>query len=501
MKFFLAYGLCLGLSACSSVSPIVITAPISRSTSSVTKLDSQQSPAAGSEPSFLSAFSHAGLGLFRGSDLLRLHLQVFGKWLEARPRVLFDDLRSHQPIFKMASIPMWRPGHPNTGTVVVSRADDVIEILSHPEAYTVEVYHEKMSRSLGEHMLGSDQTKLNSVEKPWMRKMMPREDGPRIVGLVDQFAKESIASEGKTITRPDGTRFTRLEVVSGLARRVPALLSGAYFGFPGPDLQTVFRWSRSTQYDYFHNLQDFPNVHHQARRSGSEMLAYAKALIENKLENRGSAESAAMPVTATVLDRLVASREVRTAELTDDRIGVNIIATLVAGIETTNASVVQALQELFARPEILAKAISAAEANDDVTLSKYVWEALRFRPINPVLVRYAPNDTVLAKGTDRETIIPKGTLVMASVMSAMFDESVVPNAQTFSIDRPDSTYFHFGYGHHQCLGEMVGKIEVPLIIKNLLLQKNLRLTETTANASLRSNNPFPEDFTVEFDQD
>jgi cytochrome P450 len=173
----------------------------------------------------------------------------------------------------------------------------------------------------------------------------------------------------------------------------------------------------------------------------------------------------------------------------------------VAGIETTNASVVQALQELFARPEILAKAISAAEANDDVTLSKYVWEALRFRPINPVLVRYAPNDTVLAKGTDRETIIPKGTLVMASVMSAMFDESVVPNAQTFSIDRPDSTYFHFGYGHHQCLGEMVGKIEVPLIIKNLLLQKNLRLTETTANASLRSNNPFPEDFTVEFDQD
>jgi cytochrome P450 len=39
---------------------------------------------------------------------------------------------------------------------------------------------------------------------------------------------------------------------------VPIRVCGAYFGFPGPNLETMLRWAKSTQSDMFKNLQNVP---------------------------------------------------------------------------------------------------------------------------------------------------------------------------------------------------------------------------------------------------
>jgi hypothetical protein len=62
----------------------------------------------------------------------------------------------------------------------------------------------------------------------------------------------------------------QIEVVSTLSRRVPIQLTGEYFGFPGPDLASMFRWARATQYDMFHNLDNDPKVHQDNIDAGQD---------------------------------------------------------------------------------------------------------------------------------------------------------------------------------------------------------------------------------------
>ena len=46
----------------------------------------------------------------------------------------------------------------------------------------------------------------------------------------------------------------RWNVVSQLTRKVPVQLCGEYFGFPGPDLATMMRWSRTVNLNFFFNV-------------------------------------------------------------------------------------------------------------------------------------------------------------------------------------------------------------------------------------------------------
>ena len=57
----------------------------------------------------------------------------------------------------------------------------------------------------------------------------------------------------------------------------------------------------------------------------------------------------------------------------------------------------------------------------------------------------------------------------------MFDGAVVTNPDEFSIERPKYNYMHFGYGSHTCLGEHLGGVIVPEVIKQILLRPGIKL--------------------------
>ncbi|MFX9093454.1 hypothetical protein ABTN25_20180, partial [Acinetobacter baumannii] len=54
-------------------------------------------------------------------------------------------------------------------------------------------------------------------------------------------------------------------------------------------------------------------------------------------------------------------------------------------------------------------------------LTHYIYEALRFRPMLPLLVRDCPRETIIANGTRRVRIVPAGARVLAAPLAAMFD--------------------------------------------------------------------------------
>ena len=122
----------------------------------------------------------------------------------------------------------------------------------------------------------------------------------------------------------------------------------------------------------------------------------------------------------------------------------------------------------------MASAGAAAKADDDDALSDLIFEALRFRPINPMVVRVVKEDYSLAAGEQRPTLIRKGTTVFALTWSAMFDPRVLDAPEEFRPDRPDYHYLHFATGRHACYGRYISRIQVPQILKPLLKLKGLR---------------------------
>ena len=444
----------------------------------------------------------------KGLKLLKPKLQVFGKWVRANPVSTFQDIRKYSPVLELEPLPIANKSYANKGTIVLSRYQDVVEALNMPKKLSVRNYQDKMERSVGAFMLAYDGSQYNIKEKPWMRKMMPESDLPQVRQIVRRLVTQAILDEQYIGEDLNGKTYGRLELVNQIARKVPIQLSGEYFGFPGPSQKKMYEWSRATQDDFFHNVKNDKDVRLAAVKAGHEMHEYLKELVDQKQKQivAGSQQD-------DVLSRLIRNdvkEFVAPASAEDDRVRTNIIGTLVGGVETTQAAIAQALEQLFLRPEIFEKARAAAQANDVELVAKYVWEALRFHPVNPFVVRYAEQEIRLKSGA----LIPQGYHVLIATQSAMFDdyEPGFENANEFKIDRDQSKFFHLGYGHHRCLGDNVASIEVPEVVMALLRLPNLRPASGHAGTidfrkRIKPNvlsadtvsSSFPESYSVEYD--
>lgn len=389
--------------------------------------------------------------------------------IRQKPDIFFKVLRNLKPILAL----------PKNGPVFITRFNDVQEALSRPGVFRV-TYAPMMDPSVGPFMLGRDNTTINQRDKGIMRSLIQREDLPHVREIVAELTDKAVNEH-----LADG----RIEVVSEISRKVPVQLTGAYFGFPGPDIATMKRWSYATQYDMFHNQDNDPEIHAANIAAGQEMKAYLLELIPRRRE-----ELAVNSDADDILSRLLKSTFVDAIHFDEARIVTNVMGTLVGGVETTSQAIVQILDQFFKRPAILADVTAAAHADDDDLMFKYCWEALRFNPINPFVVRYCAEDYTIASGTWRGTCIKAGRVVLVCTRSAMRDGRELDLPDAFCIDRPDYHYMHMGYGEHTCLGDQVSWVQVPTIIKRLLKLPNLR---PLSDIDFKGG-PFPESYTIGF---
>ncbi len=94
-----------------------------------------------------------------------------------------------------------------------------------------------------------------------------------------------------------------------------------------------------------------------------------------------------------------------------------------------------------------------------------VWEALRFQPPFPFLVRYCPRATMLG-----DTPVAAGATVIVSPLAAMFDPERVDRPEEFSPRRPASAYLLFGAGQHRCLAEKLAALGIPELISTIFTE-------------------------------
>ena len=77
-------------------------------------------------------------------------------------------------------------------------------------------------------------------------------------------------------------------------------MSATYFGFPGPDPQTLSRWTRAVVTDGFANFLGDPKIQAASVRAGGEMIAY----LRDRLAERRAALRAGQRLPDDVFARL-----------------------------------------------------------------------------------------------------------------------------------------------------------------------------------------------------
>lgn len=397
------------------------------------------------------------------------------RWIDTEPLPFFKELRDKRPILVTSKC------------TLVTRFDDVREILLMYKVFTVKPYVPKMDNYLMAH----DDDALHTREKSLMQFMLNRDDLPRVRTMVADISRGIL-----------GRKNGQIEVVNDFCRMVPATLVQDYFGLTGAKLADLIEWSYWNQYDTFHNQpfdvlpaelsQQIIDRHNETSKKLSSYITMliAKRLLAVKAEKLTF--STIIKLRDDIVTRMLRTGFAKEQDFDIKRLGVNAGGLLIGAIETTSQAVAQILQYLFQHQEWLTAAKTAAQKEDTTEFDGIVWEALRFVPITPYLFRTTVSDYTAAKGTDHETVLRAGTFVLPVTLSAMFDDRAFESPDAFIPQRNWYNYFHFGFGGHECLGRYVGMVMIPEMVRQVLLKKDV---EPQGMMDYKSG-PFPESYTL-----
>ncbi len=371
---------------------------------------------------------------------------------------------------------------------VVTRHDLVVDVLDRDEDFTIkEINAKKMADQKGTFFLGMDRDNPQfDRERNFVRKATHKDDLDRIRNYVRNHA-DAICEN----VRPYG----KLDVVQTLNYNVLLGVLDDYFGVPAPVKSQMKKWQRTMFYDLFLNFTGNKEKHEAAVNSGKERTAWVRSLIDESKRKLSQGET----LDDNLLNRLILmQREPENDWVDDDVIRRNIGGLLTGLQETTSKAVIFSLQELFKRPEELKGAITAAKAYDMDVVKGYVYEALRFNPVQPGVLRFCETKQFI-KGSGKKTYSIKGNRkVMPLTSGAMFDPVTFPEPKKFNPNR-DSRYMNWGFALHECYGKYINSVTIPELVAAVLRLDGVSNAKGSVGRGSGLNmGPFPNNYVVTF---
>ena len=144
--------------------------------------------------------------------------------------------------------------------------------------------------------------------------------------------------------------------------------------------------------------------------------------------------------------------------LTDPEIVNFLVGFFTAGHHTT-ASVMASLLEEIARDPVLRDQLAA----DPSLIPRAAEEAVRLHTPLHGFFRQTTTSRDVA-----DTEIPAGSEVMLNYSAANRDPNVFEDPHDFRLDRSPNPHVGFGFGIHTCVGSQLGRLEVRIVIEQLL---------------------------------
>ena len=230
------------------------------------------------------------------------------------------------------------------------------------------------------------------------------------------------------------------DLVASLAVKYPSLVMSELFGSPYDDHVFIIRCALAR-----HGLTQSTE---EAEVKARELAAYVRRLIDTKEAAPGD----------DMVSRVI-EEHVKTGRLSRDdfaEIGAMILR---AGHDTTTNMIGMGAL-LLLRDD----ALRARLAADPSLVEGAVEEFLRY--VSPV--QFSPRRVALEDVAIGGVMVAKGEGLFLSLPSANRDDALFADPDRIDIVRDNAQHLTFGYGIHQCLGQMLARFELQVMYRAIL---------------------------------
>ena len=381
------------------------------------------------------------------------------------PVVMNQRFREEAPVFKDS----------HTGIFFVSRYEDVVKMSMDYEGFSSK-------------MQARNQRAVNRTADPELRNIMEKgypqvdtmltQDPPlqrRYRRFVDRaFSPASLKDLEPFIEEKSNALIDafiddgQCEFLSAFGVLLPLSVISWQLGAPQADLPLLRKWTRAF----------IGNLSQQLDQEG--LIEAAKNMIEFQQYFVDKMEERRKQSTNDILSKLVNAR-IDDEPLTNSECLSMISQIMVAGNETTSASLTEGMWHLIQNPDQyeLIRNDPSVEM-----ISRLVEETLRISSPSANMFRRTTRDIELGGVT-----IPANSICFARFASANMDDSRFPEPQKFDVTRSNlKDHVAFGKGVHHCLGAALSRREMNIGFKIIFKRiKNFRLTENAPEPEYSAN--------------
>lgn len=352
--------------------------------------------------------------------------------LDHDPYPIYAKLRKEAPVAYVPAVNLW----------LVTRAEDVEFVTTHPDLFTAQVTDSTLDRSFN----GKSLLTMDGYEHLSMRKSLDSKYRPRMVSTyIDDLVMPIATQQLTEIISND-----RHELVSSYFEPISVLSLGAVLGLGHLSADTLQHWFHGLAMGAT-NFERDPEKQKISDAVESEMNDELLPIMARLL---------ATPDDSTISHMLhsgMPDGEKRSAEYILPTLKLTILGGMqepghgAAATFFALANIQGAFDRLRRSPELW----------DDV-----IQEGLRWIAPIGTQTRQTTQDVELGG-----VVIPAGSAVAAVIASASRDETVFSNPDTFDMDRPRESNASFGYGPHFCAGHAfargVERISLQVLVEGL----------------------------------
>jgi len=353
-------------------------------------------------------------------------VNLFSPEVSACPHAVYARLRDKCPVAHDA----W------SGNPVISRYEDVIWALRHPEIFSSE-----METQMG---LGTD------------RPMIPQQLDPPLQTVYRRILDPQFSRRRMELIEPDVRAHARqlvdafandgeCEFNSSFAIPLPCTAFLRLMGLPTEELELFLELKDGIIRPQ--TQTDDPNEASEIRaRTGKRIYAYFEQLIEKRRTTKG----------VDLMSHLV-EVELGDRKLTDNEILDISFLLLLGGLDTVTATLGCSVAFLANHPDHRRKLVA-----DPSLIPAAIEELLRFETPVTVAPRIAKRDIEL-HGVE----IAEGQLVILSLGASNLDDAEFESAQSADFERERNRHLAFGAGPHRCLGSHLARMELRVALEEL----------------------------------
>ncbi len=347
--------------------------------------------------------------------------------LDEDPYPLYARLRRDEPVAWVPAVNLW----------LVTRADDVEYVTTHPELFRARVDGSPLDRSFGgPTILTVDGEQHLDLRRSLDAKYKPREVASYIDGLVRPIAQSALDA---LLARPE----RRADLMAAYFEPISVLSLGAVLGLGHLSADRLQEWFHGLAMGAI-NFENDPVKQQINDETATRIDEELRPLME-RLQREPDGSTIASMLT---VGRLRAIEEVLPS----------LKVIILGGMQEPGHGAGSCLFGLLTDADQLALVRAEPERWDDA-----VHEGLRWVAPIGTQTRQATEDVVVSG-----TTIPAGGAVGAVVASACRDEREFDEPDRFDIRRPRKANAAFGYGPHFCAGHAFARDQERIALEMLV---------------------------------